>query len=113
MSEQEVFDALKYHIEVDEDGSRRYYNTNGQLHRMEGPAVEWEGGSRWYQNGKLHRTDGPAVVYANGTRYWWQNGLLHRTDGPAAEWAGGRKAWYINDVPLTEDEFNQAVKQNA
>jgi hypothetical protein len=31
---------------------------------------------------------------------------LHREDGPAVEWAGGDKQWYINDVSLTEKEFN-------
>ena len=109
----QVYEALRYRIEIGENGSRRYYNTNGQLHRMEGPAVEWEGGSRWYQNGKLHRTDGPAVVYANGTRCWWQNGLLHRTDGPAIEGTDGSKRWYINGVRLTEAEFNQEVKHHV
>ena len=65
MSEQEVFDRLKYRVEVDEYGTYRYYNTAG----------------------RLHRTDGPAVVSL-----------------------GGYKAWYINDRMMTEDEFNQAVK---
>ena len=108
----QVYEALRYRIEIGEDGSRRYYNSHGQLHRMEGPAVEWEGGSRWYQNGKLHRTDGPAVVYANGTRYWWQNGLLHRTDGPAVITAE-IKRWYINGTNMTEVEFKEAVKHNV
>ena len=63
MSEQEVFNALKYRIEVDDDdGSRHYYNTNGELHRTDGPAVEWSNGAKfWYHNDRLHRTDGPAV----------------------------------------------------
>ena len=37
----------------------------------------------WYLNGELHRTDGPAVEYANGNKYWYLNGKFHRTDGPA------------------------------
>ena len=45
MPEQEVFEALKYHIEVDEDGTCRYYNTAGQLHRTAGPAVKWADGT--------------------------------------------------------------------
>ena len=40
MSEQVVFNALKYRIEADEDGTRCYYNNAGQLHRDDGPAVE-------------------------------------------------------------------------
>jgi len=30
---------------------------------------------RWYQNGKCHRLDGPAVEYANGTKYWYIEGV--------------------------------------
>ena len=87
MSEQAVFDSLKYRIETDASGTRRYYNFAGQLHRL----------------------DGPAVVYAGGAKAWYQNGLRHRTDGPAFMLADGRKWWYLNDMPLTEAEFNQAV----
>ena len=89
MSEQEVFNALKYRIEVDEDGARRYYNTNGELHRTDGPAVEW----------------------ASGAKFWYHNDRLHRTGGPAVEWANGHIEWWINGVILSEAEFNQAVKQ--
>ena len=111
MSEQAVFDALKYHIEDDCHGNRFYYNNAGLLHRTDGPAVEYsDGENRWYQNGLLHRTDGPAIVYADGSKSWCQNGLLHRTDGPAIDWIHGRKEWHINGVRLTEDEFNQRVK---
>ena len=88
MSEQEVFNALKYRIEVDGLGNRFYYNSANQLHREGGPAIE-------------HRCG------ANG---WYQNGLRHRTDGPAIECADGTKRWYINGVRLTEAEFNQTVK---
>ena len=88
MSEQAVFNALKYRIEVDDDGSRRYYNTNGELHRTDGPAVEW----------------------SNGVKFWYHNDRLHRTDGPAVEWANGHNEWWINGVILTEAEFNQRVK---
>ena len=111
MSEQVVFDTLKYRVEVDTFSTRWYRNSMGQLHRDCGPAVERTDGAKfWYQNGQLHRTGGPAVEYADGDKSWWQNGLLHRTDGPAAEWACGRKMWYINGVEMPEAEFNQRVK---
>ena len=111
MSEQAVFEALKYRIEVDVFGTRRCYNKAGQLHREGGPAVEYNGGHKeWWQNGQRHRIDGPAVERTNGAKYWYQNGLLHRTDGPAIDWIHGRKEWHINGVELTEDDFNQAVK---
>ena len=87
-NENEVFEALKYRIEVNEYGTRRYYNSAGQRHRIDGPAVEHTNGSKlWYQSGQLHRTDGPAVIYY-----------------------GDYKAWFINGEELTEAEFNQAVK---
>ena len=88
MSEQALFDALKYRIAVDARGTRRYYNSADQLHRTEGPAVEW----------------------SNGTKSWYQNGLRHRTNGAAIEYSDGKKFWYINGVRQTEDEFNQRVK---
>ena len=111
MSEQAVFDALKYRIEVDEDGSRRYYNTNGELHRTDGPAIENANGTNlWAQNGLLHRTDGPAIEWWDGDKSWWQNGQRHRTDGPAIERNDGSMEWYINDEELTEAEFLAATQ---
>ena len=87
MSEQEVFDALKYRIDVDTHGTRRYRNVMGQLHRIGGPAIE----------------------YTNGNKEWWQNGQRHRTDGPAVEWCNGVRFWYINGKRLTKAAFTQAV----
>ena len=47
---------------VDRVGNKRWYNSTGQYHRLDGPAVELvDGGKAWYQNGKTHRLDGPAV----------------------------------------------------
>ena len=54
--------------------------------------------TEWIQNGNLHREDGPAVEYANGNKYWYQNGKLHREDGPAIERANGDKRWFNHDV---------------
>ena len=88
MSEQAVFDALRYRIEVDTRGTRWYYNSANQLHREGGPAVEWAG----------------------GTKSWYQNDKRHRIDGPAIEWWNGDKRWYINGKILTEAEFKEAVK---
>ena len=88
MTEQAVFDELRYRIEVNTYGTRWYRNAMGQLHRDDGPAVEW----------------------SNGTKSWYQNGLRHRTDGPAIEYSDGGKVWYINGEELTQAEFNQRVK---
>lgn len=85
MIEDDTFDHLKYKIVDDVDGSRRYFNGQGKLHREDGPAVVWamDGGVAYYHNGKMHREDGPAVITAYGDRYW-----------------------YINNFKYTEAEFN-------
>ena len=114
MSEQAVFDALKYRIEVDKFGTRWYYNNAGQLHRTEGPAIEYANGNKeWWQDGLRHRTDGPAVEWVDSTKSWFQNGQFHRTDGPAIEYPTGHKRWFINGVEMSESEFNQEVKRNV
>jgi len=61
-----------------------------------------------YRNlkGELHRENGPAIEWASGTKEWWLNGNRHREDGPAVEWADGTKKWYSNGKELTEEEFN-------
>ena len=62
--------------EIDEQGTTRYYNEQGQRHRDDGPAVEWADGDKfWLINGKRHREDGPAIEYADGSKEWWLNGL--------------------------------------
>ena len=92
--------------ETDGSGTTRWRNSAGQLHRIDGPAVERADGSRmWWVNDHLHRTDGPAVEYADGSRKWYINGQLHRIDGPAIEYTDGSGRWYINDRQLDEDEF--------
>ena len=111
MSEVEVFDALRYRIEIDMRGTRWYYNCDNQLHRDGGPAVVYKDGHvEWYQNGQLHRIDGPAIISERGDKYWYQNNRIHRTDGPAIEWNDGDKWWFINGERLSKAKFNQAVK---
>jgi hypothetical protein len=84
-------------MEKDLNGNNYWYNSNNQLHRKDGPAIEYAIGTKeWWVNGMRHRLDGPAVEYADGTKAWWVNGELHREDGPAAEWVNGAKEWYLN-----------------
>ena len=89
------------------DGTREWYQ-DGELHRTDGPAIEWADGTRmWYRDGRLHRTDGPAVEYPDGTREWYQDGKLHRMDGPAVE-SGGRfrhrSEWWVNGQRFSRKE---------
>ena len=97
-----VHDALKYRIEVDRAGTRKYFNAAGQLHRDEGPAVIMTDGTKeWYHNGLRHRENGPASVMPNGRKEWWQNGKRHREDGPAYERLG-LKVWYLHGELYSE-----------
>jgi hypothetical protein len=66
-----------YKVTVDEFKTIRWYNDKDQLHRLDGPAVEYAGGYKaWHVEGKLHRLDGPAVEYADGSKEWWVKGKL-------------------------------------
>ena len=126
-TEEDVYEALKYRIEVDQHGTRRYFNAAGQLHREEGPAVVRTGESHWFLNGMRHRENGPAIEcisghtewwhkwqrhrdggpaieWSDGGREWWQNGKLHREDGPAVVFPDGDCRWYIHGIRKTETE---------
>jgi hypothetical protein len=94
-----------YTVKVTADKTE-WFNENDQLHRIDGPAVEYADGDKyWYQNGQLHRIDGPAIEYANGNKHWCQHDQLHRQDGPAIEWSDGAKSWYIKGKKLSKEEF--------
>jgi len=78
---------------------REYRDSQGRLHRIDGPALIHANGSvKWYRHGVRHREDGPACIYVNGTRKWYRNGLRHRDDGPASTYPDGRRIWYENGV---------------
>jgi hypothetical protein len=103
------------YIITNADGVKFYYKDKEQtiLHREDGPAIEYAGGSKsWYVNGKLHRLDGPAFEHAGGSKSWYVNGKRHRIDGPAIEWANGEKAWYVNGVfIMLVDRSGQLIKR--
>jgi hypothetical protein len=92
------------YVTEDAGGNKFWRNEKGELHREDGPAVEWANGDKeWYLNNELHREDGPAVEWANGDKSWYLNGERHRADGPACEWANGDKFWYLNGKPHRVD----------
>jgi hypothetical protein len=122
-----------YIVTVDDFNTIEWRNSDGKLHRKDGPAVEWAHGWRnsagklhrkngpaveyangdksWYTNGKLHREDGPAIEWADGDKEWWLDGKRHREDGPAIEWADGTKSWYVNGKNLTQEQFLARTKR--
>ena len=83
-----------------------YRNKSKQLHRTNGPAIEYENGNKyWYVEDELHRLDGPALEFSDGTKEWWVDGKLHRLDGPAIERSNGDKYWYVEGKEYSETEF--------
>ena len=61
------------------------------------PKIGSDGSKIWENSqGRLHRDNGPAWEFASGSKCWYKNGKAHREDGPACEWANGDKWWYIN-----------------
>ena len=68
-----------------------------------------------YRNmdGELHREDGPAIEYADGTKSWWLNDNRHREDGPAIEFSDGSKEWWMNGIELTEEQFNRRLANDT
>jgi hypothetical protein len=84
---------------------RKYiqYTTGGKLHRIGGPAIEYEDGEyEWWLNGNRHRLDGPAVNRLSGVKLWYKHGNYHRIGGPAYKTSGDKK-WYVDGVLHRED----------
>ena len=101
---------IEYTVQVHKDITT--WCLDGQLHREDGPAVEYADGTKaWYLDGQRHRTDGPAIEFAGGAKSWYLNDRLHRVDGPAVESADGYKEWWLNDKKVTEGKVMKPVKQ--
>jgi hypothetical protein len=82
-----------------------------------GELLEDSDGNKFYLlNGDLHRINGPAVEWMTGGKAWWVNGKRHRIDGPATEWSSGHKQWCLDgkDIPCTtQKEFEQLMRLKA
>jgi len=101
-----------YNVAMDKWGNIYYSNKEGQLHRLNGPAIEYNSGRQEYWvNGRPHRLDGPAVIDPNGHKEYRVNGLTHRLDGPAIIWANGKVSYYIMGRKLTKREFDKIKRK--
>lgn len=95
---------------IDKIGNKRWFKKPGQLHREDGPAVEYCNGDKcWIINGLPHRTDGPAHEYTDGTKFWYCDGQLHRKDGPAIEFTSGSRLWYLKGKFLTKENWEREI----
>jgi hypothetical protein len=77
---------------ISDNGRRKEWWVNGQLHRVGGPTIIHKVNNHynqeeWWIDGRKHRVDGPAVITrcSNGSwlHEWWIDGRKHRVDGPA------------------------------
>ena len=101
--------------EIDSSGTIWYYDDLNQLHREDGPAIEYANGTKsWYLNSQRHREDGPAIEYADGSKCWYRNDQRHREDGPAIEYADGRKEYWLLGIQYkTKKDYLKRLKLKA
>ena len=79
---EQLAEELTLRREVDKEGNIYYYNSNDEVHRVNGPAViNCNGVEYWLQNDKYHRLDGPAIVYPNRPALWCINGKIYTKAG--------------------------------
>ena len=99
--------------EVDEDGTQTWFDEDGLLHRINGPAVLYANGDElWYYRDLLDRLDGPAVTLYDDAgkiqrQEWRQDGDLHREDGPAVEETIVTWVSYLDDVWEETEHISQ------
>lgn len=65
----------------------------------------------YYFNHKeqIHRLDGPAIVWAGGSEHWYMHGCIHRLDGPAIIWSSRIRQWYIYNTRYSKSKHNRLV----
>ena len=78
--------------------NKEWKDSGGDLHRLDGPAIEYESGDvEWWVHGKLHRIGGgPAIEWGDKTKMWYINDKLHKMNGPAVKYANGDKEWWVD-----------------
>ncbi len=97
---------------TDMNGHTFWINAQSQLHRDDGPAIEWaDGAKEWYQHGELHRDDGPAVEEAGGARAWYINGrLVARSTPPMESGLPDEMTWFAPDRRTPPSVSNAGVR---
>lgn len=50
-------------------------------------------------NGELHREEGPAIEYFTGEKFWYKKGKLHNSLGPAIERPDGYE-WHLDGIKM-------------
>ena len=68
-----LVELLSLRMETDEYSTIRYFDSEGKLHRIHGPAVIHDGAcvcDSWWKHGQRHRDDGPAFVNGDHVEYY-------------------------------------------
>ena len=88
-----------------EDGKIIYYQEDGKIGRVGGPAVIYPNGDKYYyKDGKIHRDKGSEVEKADGSNYRIADGVVVKTDntGRRCSWIFGRLA----NIKTHEGEYH-------
>lgn len=63
-------DGQELKIRIDNNGTKYYFNSKNELHRLGGPALEYFSGHLyWFKNHKSHRIGGPATILTYADYY--------------------------------------------
>lgn len=113
---KKIIAQIKQGVHEDLEDTKKWY-FNGNLHRQDGPAVEYKNGiTEWYQHGLLHREcDLPAIDLLNGYGEWYIKGKRHRDNGPAVFYHLEHvevKEWWLDGIEYTEEEFQHIIGKN-
>jgi len=83
------------------------YTYNQMFHRMNGPAVIGDDGTKsWHQYDLLHRDGDLPAIEHNNYKQWWYDGNLHRINGPAIVYNNSEyKEWWYNGKRYTEEMY--------
>lgn len=77
-------ETYKIGINRGTDWGTAWITKDKKYHRLDGPAIEMDSGSKeWWVTGKRHRVGGPAIYHSKNKWQWYCNGVLHREEGPA------------------------------
>ena len=87
------------------DGTERWVDADGHLHRLSGPAMKSPLADEWFYHGRRHRIDGPAII--NKVQ------IEHNPDSHAITYrVHESRLWFVNDRRLNSAEVENWLKEN-
>lgn len=90
-------------VVIDSDGTKTYYNDDGQIHREDGPALIYPNGcTEHWINGEYasnYELGAPDVVDEGGVT-WWHDRQHHSINRPANDYPNGQKLWLDNGYEI-------------